>query len=167
MQVNMNALIKGFFNSVRKYTSEIMAMYEDPIQKEELQKEYNGILAIENALIKIANTKADERYGAEFKELVSEVMYNGHSKFGIGSGRIFVNPRLKENSETKWEAHNAFFHVLTAFGNYYSSGSVFGNDPEPVLKALKSWRYKTSKNIMKDFVFPFLTLSRVAKGYSK
>lgn len=162
MQINMEATIKDFFKSAREYAGKIINMYTDPAQFEVLYMEYVKLSDLEKTIIKIANTPAAERRSAEFQNLVFDVMY-GHGKFGINSN-VFANPKLKE---TKWEAFQAFTSVLYRIGEYYSSGCVFGNDPEPVLKAIKNWHYKTSRNIMKDFVYPFLPLSYFAKDRSE
>lgn len=165
MQVDMNALIKEFFDSVRKYArSKVIAKYKDPVAIEELQEEYEGINAIEKAINKLANTKANERKSEEFKQLVVDIMYKPY-KFGV-ERNIFVDPDL-ESEDEKYVVFYAFDTVVQKIGDYYSSGKVFGNDPREFLEALRKWKCARTRSVIKDVFYTMLPLSYFARVKNK
>ena len=147
-QMNIDLTIKQFFEDVEKYIAKIRALYVEEAAKQELDNRFTKYLELKKQIeyaIKLPDSQIDER-----RKLLSRI-------FGSTvRAELFVKPYSRDYS-----VYRTFCDVINTMTNYYSV-QVLSRNPEALLDKIKSWKYKTSTSIFKDFVYPFLPLSHFA-----
>lgn len=147
MQTNMDLTIRKFFETVQDYTSKICALYTDKAAQSRLDKAKAQLSEIKQNIEKLSvmGDYDDEKHKLAYQTMGTSV-----------NAGLFMKPNSNNNG-----AYLAFVHVVREIVDYYKQSS-FGRNPDGVLKAIKSWNYQISTNLLKDFVYPFLPLSHFA-----
>ena len=147
-QMNIDLTVKQFFEDVEKYIAKIRALYVEEAAKQEFDNMFIKYTELKKQIeyaVKLPDSQIDER-----RKLLSRIFGN------TVRAELFVKPYSRDYS-----VYHAFCDVINTMTNYYRV-QVLSRNPEALLDKIKSWKYKTSTSIFKDFVYPFLPLSYFA-----
>ncbi len=148
-QLDMNVLIKHFFDSAEKYIQKMRGLYTDKVDLAQFDKEmlkFVELRKVAESLPNITNWNDRYRMSQKLSSIFCEPM-------------LFMKPNSRDNS-----TYFAFVDLVRALADYYQT-SAGVNDK--FLASYKKWCYKISDNRLKDFIYPFVSASYIAKRSQK
>ncbi|MBO4672079.1 MAG: hypothetical protein J5608_00305 [Alphaproteobacteria bacterium] len=146
--INMEKTIDRFFESVWKYADKVSAMYSGPEDKAVIEDQKQVLKKLE------ADVKRLPKINDLHEKYIATTDFRGRDYSNMD--KLFYKP----SKNPKGEAYKAFVNVCLGIADYYQSEY---SNPDVALAPMKQWYYTTATNKLKDFVYPFIPLSRFAE----
>ena len=137
----MNKNLIDYDLTVKKFFDSVVTFLKKSTEKAKTKKEYENILKTIEVVNKISqNPKKYSDYGARVKENLepdAEVFCKKNQEGIVVDNSVWL----------------AFSNVLYAIDAYYNGSSICKEND--LLKSIKSWNYRISTSVFKDFIYQF------------